>query len=105
MAKRKKKHPTPGDVLMIAGLATLTGLAIREQLQLPPEERTWHGKLFGIPYDFRRPTSERLRATFWNKDTARVLVPQFFGIGWTINFNPLVNPPAAEQIPETSITK
>ncbi len=105
MARRKKKHPTPGDVLMIAGLATLTGLAIREQLQLPPEERTWHGKLFGIPYDFRRPTSERLRATFWNKDTARVLVPQFFGIGWTINFYPLVNPPAAEQIPETSITK
>jgi hypothetical protein len=85
------------------GIATLIGLAIREQLQLPPQERTWHGTLFGIPYDFRRPTSERLRATFWNKDTARVLVPQAFGVGWTINFYPLINPPVAEQIPETPI--
>lgn len=105
MAKRKKKRPTAGDVMVIAGLATLTGLAVREQLQMPPEERTWHGELFGIPYDFRRPTFERLRATFWNKDTARVLVPQFFGMGWTINFHPLINPPTVEEIPETPVMK
>jgi hypothetical protein len=50
---------------------------------------------FGIPYDLRPPTVERLRETFWNKDTARVLVPQFFGLGWTINFYPLIHPPEA----------
>ena len=83
LARRaREKHPTPGDVIVVIGITALNGLAIREQLHLPPDERTWLGTLFGIPYDFRRPTIERLRETFWNKDTARVLVPQFFGMGW-----------------------
>ncbi|HLJ32302.1 MAG TPA: DUF5808 domain-containing protein [Ktedonobacteraceae bacterium] len=97
MAKRKKKQFTAGNAMVVIGIATLMGFAIREQLQMPPEERTWHGTLFGIPYDFRRPTIERLREAFWNKDTARVLVPQAFGMGWSINFYPLINPPADEQ--------
>ncbi|MDQ2715335.1 MAG: hypothetical protein M3Z08_10550 [Chloroflexota bacterium] len=105
MARPKKKQPTAGDVMVISGIATLMALAIREQLQMPPEERTWHGTLYGIPYDFRRPTIERLRETFWNKDTARVLVPQFFGMGWSINFYPLINPPTAEHMPETPVTR
>jgi len=105
MAKRKKKHPTPGDVIVIIGITVLMGLAIREQLQMPLEERTWHGTLFGIPYDFRWPTIERLRETFWNKDTARVLVPHAFGMGWSINFYPVINPPTAEHMPETPFTK
>ncbi len=100
MAKRKKKQPTLRDVMVIIGIGALMGLAIREQLHLPPEERTWHGTLFNIPYDFRRPTIERLREAFWNKDTARVLVPPAFGMGWTINFYPLINPPEAERVPE-----
>jgi hypothetical protein len=104
MAKRKKKHPTPGDMMVLIGIAALMGLAIREQLQMPPEERTWHGKLFGIPYDFRWPTVGRLRETFWNKDTARVLVPNAFGMGWSINFYPLINPPTAKPMPETPVT-
>ena len=105
MAKRKKKQPTPGDVMVLIGLAALMGLALREQLQMPPEERTWHGTLYGIPYDFRRPTLERLREAFWNKDTARVLVPHAFGMGWSINFYPLINPPTADlrkHIPDES---
>src|SRR5262245_11009973 len=93
MAKRQKKHPTVGDVLVILGITALMGLALRQQLQMPKDQRTWHGTLFGIPYDFRRPTLELLRQTFWNKETARVFVPQCFGIGWTINFSPLINPP------------
>ena len=105
MAKRKKKQFTLGNALVLTGIAVLMGLAVREQLQMSPEERTWHGTLFNIPYDFRRPTIERLRQTFWNKDTARVLVPHSFGMGWSINFYPLINPPTAEQIPETPITK
>jgi hypothetical protein len=72
---------------------------------MPPEERTWHGTLSGIPYDFRRPTIERLREAFWNKDTARVLVPHAFGMGWSINFYPLINPPTAEHMPQTPVTK
>lgn len=91
MVKRKKQL-TPGNVLTITGVAALMGLAIREQLQLPPEERTWHGTLFGIPYDFRIPTSERIRGEVWNKDTNRVLMPHAFGMGWGINFYPLFHP-------------
>src|SRR6266700_2834351 len=105
MEKRKKKRFAPRNVLAGIGVAVLIGLAIREQLQMLPEERTWHGILFGIPYDFRWPTIERLRETFWNKDTARVLVPQAFGMGWSINFYPLINPPTAEHMPETPVTK
>ncbi|HVB23264.1 MAG TPA: DUF5808 domain-containing protein [Ktedonobacteraceae bacterium] len=103
MAKRKNKRPTAGDVITMIGIATLMGLAVREQLQMPPEERTWHGTLYGIPYDFRRPTIERLRETFWNKDTTRVLVPQVFGMGWSINFYPLINPSTAEHMQETPV--
>jgi hypothetical protein len=105
MAKRKNKRPTAGNAMVIIWIAALMGLAIREQLQMPPEERTWHGTLYGIPYDFRRPTIERLREAFWNKDTSRVLVPNAFGMGWSINFYPLINPPPAQHMPETPVTK
>jgi hypothetical protein len=77
-------------------LALLIALAIREQLRLPPEERTWHGRIADrVPYDFRPPTAERIRATFWNKDTLQILVPKAFGIGWTINLYALLNPGAS----------
>lgn len=105
MAKGKKKQNPIVNALVISGVATLVGLAIREQLQRPPEERTWHGKLYGIPYDFRWPTIERIRDAFWNKNTARVLVPQAFGMGWTINFYPLINPPSVEQARETAAVR
>ncbi len=97
MAKREKKHPTLGDVLVISGLAALMGLAIRDQLRLPPEQRTWHGRVAGIPYDFRWPSLERLRATFWNKDTTSILVPRAFGMGWDINLYPLLHPQSAQH--------
>jgi hypothetical protein len=94
--KRRKKKTTFSDVLVVAGIATLMGMAIREQLQLPPEERTWHGTYAGIPYDFRMPTLERLRAAYWNKDTTLLLTPQPFGMGWAINFYPLINSKKAQ---------
>jgi hypothetical protein len=105
MAGRKKKQFTLGDAITILGIATLMGLAIREQLQMPKDQRTWHGTLFNIPYDFRWPTIERLRETFWNRHTSNVLVPTAFGMGWTINFYPLINPPPAERMPETPAAK
>jgi hypothetical protein len=89
---RNKKFLSPKNVAFTFLLGAYVATAIREQLNRPPEERTWHGKLFGIPYDFRLPTIERLRDAFWNKNTAQVLVPQPIGIGWTVNFYPLVHP-------------
>ena len=98
--KNKKKRSNARSVanLVLGILATFLIIrAIMEQLRLPREERTWHGTNYGVPYDFRRPTGERLRATFWNEDTPQLLVPQAFGVGWTINFYPIVHPQASQS--------
>ncbi len=45
-----------------------------------------HGKIFGlVPYDFRPPSLERARRTFWNAQDSGFLVPTFFGVSWTTN--------------------
>ncbi|HEX5501516.1 MAG TPA: DUF5808 domain-containing protein [Thermomicrobiales bacterium] len=59
--------------------------AIREQLSRPPEERTWHGRVGPVPYDFRPPDWERLRAAYWNPDSDRLFTDRVLGIGWAIN--------------------
>lgn len=86
--------------LLIAVLGFLAIQAIREQLARPEEERTWHGTIYGVPYDFRLPDVERLQNTFWNKNTDQILVPQAFGIGWTINLYPLIHPRETLNITE-----
>lgn len=45
-----------------------------------------HGKIAGIPYDFRSPTWKRAKQRVWNKKDKRVFTPKSFGIGWTLNF-------------------
>ncbi len=96
MSRKKKKILSPMNIIMSVLLVIYVGVAIVEQLRRPPGERTWHGQIAGIPYDFRMPTVDRLRATFWNKDTAQILVPQAFGIGWTVNLYPLLHPQPPE---------
>ncbi len=95
---KSKKIFSPRNVLGSTLIAILLSAAIRDQLRRPPEERTWHGTVFGIPYDFRFPTLDRLRDSFWNKNTPQLLLPQAFGIGWTINFYPLVHPETLQSL-------
>jgi hypothetical protein len=95
---KSKKIFTPRNVAGSTLLAILLSAAIRDQLRRPPEERTWHGTVFGIPYDFRFPTLDRLRDSFWNKNTSQLLLPQAFGIGWTINFYPLLHPETLQSL-------
>jgi uncharacterized membrane protein len=95
---RKKRNLKVINTLAGVVFIVLTIYAIREQLRRAPEERTWHGTIFGIPYDFRLPTAERLRTTFWNKDSSQLLVPQVFGIGWTLNLYPLVHPQTVTRL-------
>ena len=73
-------------------------IVITQQLQRPPEERTWYGKIAGIPYDFRIPTVERISSTFWNKDTSQIFLPQVFGIGWSINMYPIIHPKEVQML-------
>jgi hypothetical protein len=60
--------------------------AIYKELQLPPEKRTWQGRLFGfVPYDFRLPTPRRLMSAWWDPGTDRLFNDQPFGVGWAVN--------------------
>lgn len=91
MSSSNKRFTTRNMLFATAALG-LVGLAINQQLQRPPDERTWQGSVFGLPYDFRFPTLERVQSTLWNKDNPQLLVPKMFGVGWDINFYPLFHP-------------
>ncbi len=72
-------------------LAALVAIAaVIKELRLPKEDRTWHGALGGyVPYDFRMPTVERIKAAIWDPDGA-IVVNRPFGVGWSINFGAIV---------------
>ncbi len=64
----------------------IVALAVGNELLKPAPKRTWHDRLFGVvPYDFRVPTWARVKQTLWNPQSERILVPQVFGVGWSIN--------------------
>ena len=60
--------------------------AVATELSKPEGERTWHGKVGGVvPYDFRPPTWERIRAAYWNPESDRLFSDRVFGVGWAVN--------------------
>jgi hypothetical protein len=68
-------------------IVAITVAAVVQELSKPKELRRWHGTVFGfIPYDFRLPTFERLKESYWNPYEPHVLTPWVFGIGWAVNF-------------------
>jgi hypothetical protein len=42
------------------------------------------GELFGIPYNFEKPTLKRLLSAYWQPDEG-MLVEKEFGVGYTLN--------------------
>lgn len=48
-----------------------------------------HGKLVGMPYDWRKPSLDKLRRSYWDTTTRRVVTPKAFGWGWDINMGAL----------------
>lgn len=72
--------------LVIAAVA-----AVVEQLGRSPTQRTWHGQVAGVLYDFRRPTRARLRRAWWDPQNPRLVTARGdFGLGWAINVSRLV---------------
>jgi hypothetical protein len=70
--------------------------AIYQELKKPPAERTWQGRVAGVvPYDFRVPTLDRLRAAYWDPASDTVFSDRVFGVGWAVNI-----PVAARKISE-----
>ena len=63
--------------------------AVLKELSQPREDRTWHGRLLGIPYDFRAPTMAKVRERIWAPANPHLLVPHVFGMGWTVNIGRL----------------
>jgi hypothetical protein len=60
--------------------------AISQEMAKPEEERTWHGRVFGlVPYDLRPPTWERIRDAYWNPDEPRLFTSRVYGVGWALN--------------------
>src|SRR3712207_3461377 len=71
--------------LLIFGTVACAAAAVIQELLKPKEERTWHGTVLGVPYDFRMPTLNRFIDAWWNPDDPRVFTPRSFGVGWAIN--------------------
>ncbi len=88
MAKKRSRRI---NTIFTIATGALAAAAVTDQLRRPAAERTWHGTILNIPYDFRRPTAERLQKSFWDRDNPSIFVPHAFGIGWSINFYPILN--------------
>jgi hypothetical protein len=68
-------------VLVIIGV-----VAVVQELRKPASERSWHGQVAGfVPYDFRKPTVERFRESYWN-EAGPIFSPRPIGVGWVPNF-------------------
>ncbi|HXV72760.1 MAG TPA: hypothetical protein VEB69_15330 [Acidimicrobiia bacterium] len=84
MENQRREHVLR-DIWNIA-LAIVGVIAIIKELRKPKDQRTWHGKVADlVPYDFRMPTVERVRTTYWNPDGPMVSA-KVFGVGWAPNF-------------------
>ena len=79
----------PGRLLR-AAILFLTLAAVAQELNKPESERRWHGRVAGVPYDFRFPTLSRFRDAYWNPDDPRIFTDKVVGLGWAINFARLI---------------
>lgn len=74
-----------GWIIRTLAMAAVAGALYRE-LRLPPEERTWHGKLLNfVPYDFRVPTPAKFVQAYWNPKSSQIVGDPPFGVGWSLN--------------------
>ena len=50
------------------------------------------GTFLGVPYDWRRPTAERIKARWWNPSDPRLFTPKSWGWGFDLNAYWLTKP-------------
>lgn len=72
--------------LVTVVVSVLVATALAQELRLPPDRRTWHGRVYRyVPYDFRLPTLRRLRDSVWDPKNPGLFTDKPLGIGWNIN--------------------
>lgn len=77
-------------LLRMAVFGAVAG-ALYTELRKAPDQRTWNGKLLGVvPYDFRLPTIENLRAAYWNPRSPKIFSARPLGVGWAVNIPTLL---------------
>ncbi len=76
--------------LLRAVVLLLTAAAVAQELGKPEAERTWHGRIAGVPYDFRWPTWQRVKNAYWNPDDDRIFTDKVVGVGWAVNLAQLL---------------
>ena len=77
-------------LMRTAFIAAIVG-SVWVEMRKPPEERTWNGRLLGVvPYDFRRPSIDRLREAYWNPRSPKVVTGRPLGVGWAVNIPTLL---------------
>lgn len=82
-----------GDLVWLLRMAVFGAVAgaLYTELRKAPDQRTWNGKLLGVvPYDFRLPTIENLRAAYWNPRSPKIFSARPLGVGWAINIPTLL---------------
>lgn len=85
----EQQMPTIRDLWKLI-LAVLGLIAVIQELRKPKDLRTWNGRVADfVPYDFRIPTVERIRNSYWNPD-GPVLPGKPFGVGWTLNLGAIL---------------
>ncbi|MGW7386307.1 DUF5808 domain-containing protein [Streptomyces sp. NPDC054794] len=70
-------------VLVAAGAVVIA--ALTKEVRKPSKARTWTGRVFGLPYDFRRPTLAKIAREFWDPDSDAYFTPHAFGVGYGVN--------------------
>lgn len=81
---QQKRRSGPAKLWRFA-LIVIGAVAIIGELRKPAAERTWHGRVADfVPYDFRMPTAERFRETYWNPD-GPIISSKLWGVGWALN--------------------
>ena len=82
----------------------LTMAAIDRELQQPPAQRQWRGKIAGVPYNFRVWDWRYLLSQYWNPQSDEIFTDKAIGVGWGVNFAALSRRAQEWLSPDTART-
>lgn len=70
---------------VVGVIGGLTAAAIGQELAKAPADRSWKGRVAGIPYNFRLNEWPDIATEYWNPDSDQILSPHAVGLGWGVN--------------------